>query len=365
MQNVRLRVLTLFSLLSASLVALPSSTHGSAPTIDCPPAASPSRLAGTTPVCVEEVTFRSGDLLLAGQWFAPPGDGPFPALVLIRGSGESSRGNPWTESLVAVLLDEGVGVLIPDKRGSGRSEGDWRTADFGDLADDAVSGVRYLAARSDVVPERIGVMGLSQGGQVVPVAAARSDSVAFAIDVVGAAVPFLENVRYEMVHTFREEGLSGTRLDAAETMLDTAVGYVLGAVSWEAYTEALGRTREVVGDGIADAYFIPVRDHWRWAFFRRLADFDPVEWWRRTEQPVLVLLGEADANTPTAESAARLRGVFAETGHPDATVVVFEGLGHALWQMSGPMSEHGLHPDVRRTLGEWVRRVAGGAGERP
>lgn len=365
MQSVRPCVLTALSLLSASLVALPSSARGSAPAADCPPAASSSHLAGTTPVCVEEVTFPSGDLRLAGQWFAPPGGGPFPAVVLIRGSGESSRGNAWTESLVAVLLDEGVGVLVPDKRGSGRSGGDWRTADFGDLADDALAGVRYLAARPDVAADRIGVMGLSQGGQIVPVAAARSDSVAFAIDVVGAAVPFLDNVRYEMVHTFREEGLSGARLDAATAMLDTAVGYVLGTVSWEAYTEALTRTREAVGDEIADAYFIPVPDHWRWDFFRRLADFDPVEWWRRTEQPVLVLLGEADANTPTAESAARLREVFAETGHPDATIAVFDGLGHALWRMSGPMSEHGLHPDVRRTLGEWVRRVAGVAGEQP
>lgn len=360
MQSFRLRVLIVFSLSSAPLVALPSSTRGSVPAADCPPAASSSRLAGTTPVCVEEVAFSSGDLRLAGQWFAPPGEGPFPAVVLVRGSGESSRGNSWTESLIAVLLDEGIGVLVPDKRGSGHSEGDWRTADFGDLAGDALAGVRYLAARRDVAADRIGVMGLSQGGQVVPVAAARSDSVAFAIDVVGAAVPFLENVRYEMVHTFREEGLSGARLDAATDMLDTAVGYVLGTVSWDAYTAALGSTREAVGDGIADAYFIPTSDHWRWAFFRRLAAFDPVEWWRRTEQPVLVLLGEADANTPTAESAARLREVFAETGHPDATVVVFEGLGHALWDMSGPMSEHGLHPDVRGTLASWVRRVARG-----
>lgn len=325
---------------------------------ECPPSTSDTRLADTTLVCVEEVSFRSGDLRLAGQWLTPRGEGPYPAVVLLRGSGDSSRGNQWTESLAAVLLEEGVGVLAPDKRGSDGSEGDWRTADFDELAGDALAGVRYLASRTDVVPESVGVMGLSQGGQIAAVAAARSDSVAFAINVVGAAVPFLQNVRYEMVHTFREEGLSGPGLDAAEAMLDAAMGYVLGSESWGTYTEALAYTREVVGDEIVDAYFIPVPEHWRWDFFRRLAGFDPVEWWRRMEQPALVLLGGADPNTPTAESAARLRELFAETGHPDATVVVFDGLGHALWKMSGPMSEHGLHPDVRLVLGEWIRRVA-------
>lgn len=308
--------------------------------------------------CLEEVRFPSGDLTLAGQWFTPFGSGPFPAVVVIRGSGASARGNAWTESLAAVLLREGVAVLVPDKRGSGHSEGDWRTADFGDLAADALSAVRYLATRPDVSLDRIGVMGLSQGGQIAPIAAARSDSIAFVISVVGGGVPFLENVRFEMVRTFEEEGLSGPALDAAMEMLDTAVGYVRGSVPWHAYASRLDRTREIVGDRVADSYFIHSPDHWRWDFFRRLADFDPIDWWRQVEQPTLVLLGGADRNTPTERSAARLRRAFDESRHPDATIRVFDGLGHALWDFSGPMSEHGLHVDVARALGSWVQRVS-------
>lgn len=322
----------------------------------CPEKAEPRELRGT-PVCLQEVAFSSADLTLAGQWFTPRAEGPFPAVVVIRGSGESRRGNAWTESLARVLVDEGMGVLLPDKRGSGASDGDWRTADFHDLAGDALAGVRFLADRPEVIPETIGVMGLSQGGQVAPIAAARSDSVAFVINVVGAAVPFIENVRYEMLQTFREEGLSGARLEAAMEMVGTAVGYVRGEVSWEAYETALEEKREVLGQAIADAYFIPTPDHWRWDFFRRMGDFDPLDWWREVRQPTLVLLGEADRNTPTAETAQRMRETFEATGHPDGTVRLFEGLGHALWDTSGPMSEHGLNAEVRNTLGSWVRRV--------
>lgn len=322
----------------------------------CPATTSPVALSGMA-VCVEEITFSSGELTLAGQWFRPPGGHPVPAVVFVRGSGESSRGNAWTESLAAVLVQAGVGVLIPDKRGSGRSEGDWRSATFTDLATDAVAGVGHIAGREDVLADRVGLMGLSQGGQIVPIAAARSDAVAFVINVVGGAVPFLENVRFEMLHTFREEGLSGNRLEAAMSMVDTAIGHVVGSVPWDVYTAELHRTHGVLGDAIMRDYFIDTRDHWRWHFFRQLQDFDPVFWWREVEQPTLVLFGGADTNTPTSESAARLRGVFAETGHADATVLVFEGLGHDLFNHAGAMSGHGLDPEVRRSLQSWIRRV--------
>jgi len=321
------------------------------------PRDSTSVQVGGVSACREEVTFRSGSLTLAGEWFQPGGEGPFPAVVVVRGSGDSSRGNVWTETLAGVLLAEGVGVLIPDKRGSGRSEGDWRDADFGELAGDGLAAVRYLASRQEVAAERIGLMGLSQGGEIVPIAGVRSQSVSFLINVVGAAVPFMENVRFEMLHTFREEGLSGERLEASMRMVDTAVDYLMGSISWETYESALGETRAVVGDGITDAYFIHTPDHWRWNFLRRMASFDPVDWWRRVDQPALVLLGGSDSNTDSAESARRLRRAFRESGHADATVLVFEGLGHSLWDMSGPMQEHGLHPDVRRALSSWVRRV--------
>lgn len=324
----------------------------------CTGEAEAAELVGT-PACLEEVRFTSGELTLAGRWFAPRGAARVPAVVLIRGSGPSTRGNVWAETFAAVLIGEGVGVLIPDKRGSDGSEGDWRTAEFSDLADDALAGLRHLASRADVRSDRIGLMGLSQGGMIAPVAAARTDSVAFVINVVGSGIPLLESVRFEMLHTFREEGLGGERLERAMEMVDTASGFILGRVSWEVYLAELEESRPLLGERITDEYFMASPEHWRWDFFRRLADFDSVEWWRRVEQPALVLLGGEDANTPTPESARRLRAAFAETGHPDATVVVFEGLGHALWSHAGPMAEHGLDPEVRDTLASWVRRVAG------
>nr|NIP17576.1 hypothetical protein [Xanthomonadales bacterium]NIX12366.1 hypothetical protein [Xanthomonadales bacterium] len=94
-----------------------------------------------------EVEFRNQaqGIDLAGLLFVPDGEGPHPAAVLIHGSGTSNRGNGWYSTLVHDLVESGIAVLLPDKRGSEASGGDWRTSSFEDLATDTVAAVDFLA----------------------------------------------------------------------------------------------------------------------------------------------------------------------------------------------------------------------------
>jgi alpha-beta hydrolase superfamily lysophospholipase len=62
-------------------------------------------------------------------------------------------------------------VLAYDKRGVGRSTGNWREASFQVLADDAVAGAKFLQARTDIAADQIGFWGQSQGGWIAPLAA--------------------------------------------------------------------------------------------------------------------------------------------------------------------------------------------------
>lgn len=305
----------------------------------------------------EEVRFRNGELELAGLWFTPAGEGPFPATVIIRGSGESRRDNPWARLFVDVLLENGVAVLLPDKRGSGASDGDWRTATFEDLAGDALAAVRHVRSRRKADPERVGLVGLSQGGRVAPVAAARSSEVAYVVNVVGSAVPFVEQVDHEMEHTFREAGLTGDDLGAAMALHDVAKRYVSGEIPWATYRSALDSAHASEWRRAAEG-FPATEDHWRWEFFRGVIDFDPLPWWRRVEAPTLVLYGSEDANTPTARSVERLREAFSGGRSSRHEIQVFDGLGHGLLApMEGRHHRLELHPDVVRVLTDWLRRV--------
>jgi len=122
---------------------------------------------------------------LAGMLFAPGSGGPFPAVVVIQGSGTSRRDNGWYLSLAHYLQDRGVAVLLPDKRGSEQSEGNWREASFGDLATDTLAAVRFLRSQKQVPVSEIGIVGMSQGGWIAPIVAVESPDVAFVVDVVG------------------------------------------------------------------------------------------------------------------------------------------------------------------------------------
>lgn len=303
-----------------------------------------------TPVVVtpEDVRFRNGELTLGGLWFVPEGEGPFPAAVFIRGSGPSSRDSYWARSFVDVLLAKGFAVLLPDKRGSDASEGDWRTAGFDDLAGDALA-----RSRDEVDTSRVGLVGLSQGGKIAPLAASWSEAVAFVIDVVGAATTLAEQVSWEMYHTFREAGVRGAALENALTLQVLGEGYLRGEVDWRTYE---GGLREALAGPAADVArgFPQTADAWQWQFFRRVMDYDPIPHWRKVTQPVLVLYGEDDHNAPTVRSVYRLIRVWRETGHAAAGVRVFEGAGHALWDPDSDPHRPRLHPDVIATLDAWL-----------
>jgi len=245
-----------------------------------------------------EIRFRNTaqDLDLAGLLFVPPGRGPFPAAVIIHGSGDSSRGNRWYLSLVHYLQDHGIVVLLPDKRGSEQSGGDWHDASFEDLATDTLAAVNYLQAQTDVALSRIGLIGMSQGGWIAPLAATQDPSIDYLVNVVGSAVTTHQQFLYEENLNLREAGfLPG--ISNLFALLSTAVH------------------RHIVQ-----------RDFWN-----AIGDFDPLPYWRQVDVPSLVLYGADDHNTPSEASAERLQAL----DNPRLRIVIYAGSGHALQDPPG------------------------------
>ena len=144
----------------------------------------------------EEVTFtnKAAGNTLAATLTVPPGKGPFPAVLLITGSGphdrdESLMGHKPFLVLADYLTRRGIVVLRADKRGLGKSTGDYATATSADFATDAEAGVAYLKTRAEVDPHKIGLIGHSEGGIIAPIVAARNKDVAFIVMMAGSGVP--------------------------------------------------------------------------------------------------------------------------------------------------------------------------------
>jgi hypothetical protein len=277
----------------------------------------------------EDVRYPSGELTLGALLLQPPGPGPHPGAVIIQGSGASDRSNQWSRDIAEMLVGHGLAVLLTDKRGAGASEGDWRTAGFDELADDALAGVAYLRGRSEIAPDRIGLVGLSQGGWIAPVAAARED-VAFVVNVSGATVGFAEQSFHEMANTTRQSGL-GEEAVAGVLAINRAAGDYLLTGDWEDYREARERGMATPWGDIA-AGFPAERDATIWTFLRRVFRFDPAPYWLQVDEPVFVAYGALDErdNVPVAESVRRLEAAL-EGREVPWEVRVFEDSGHALY----------------------------------
>ncbi|MGH7178809.1 MAG: alpha/beta hydrolase family protein, partial [Tepidisphaeraceae bacterium] len=142
----------------------------------------------------ENVTFSSGDATLAGTLSIPPGRGPFPAAVLISGSGPQNRDEEVMDHRPFLVLADrltrgGIAVLRFDDRGVGESTGKFEGCTTQDFAHDAQRAVELLKTRSEVRPDRIGLIGHSEGGVIAPMVAAESKDVAFVVMLAGTGVP--------------------------------------------------------------------------------------------------------------------------------------------------------------------------------
>jgi hypothetical protein len=147
-----------------------------------------------TSVIEKPATFDNGEVRLSGSLLLPGGKGPFPAAVLIQGSGAEPQNA--SRFMAEVFVQHGIAALIYDKRGVGGSSGDWQTSSFEDLAGDAAAGVKYLLTQPEISKAHVGLMGSSQGGWIAPMAALLSPNVSFVIVKSAAGVtPEQEELR--------------------------------------------------------------------------------------------------------------------------------------------------------------------------
>jgi dienelactone hydrolase len=131
---------------------------------------------------VEDVMFASHGVTLAGSIAWPAGK-PIAAIVFIHGSGPQSR----NLDLARRFADHGIAALVYDKRGAGKSGGDYEGnqsvsgQNVALLADDAAAALDALANNSALKDVPLGFTGISQAGWIAPLAAAKNSKAGFLV----------------------------------------------------------------------------------------------------------------------------------------------------------------------------------------
>lgn len=294
-----------------------------------------------------EITFQNGAATLAGTLILPRGGGAVPAVVFLHGSGAEGR---WASRFLASqLAGHGTAALIFDKRGVGRSTGDWRQASIEELASDGAAAVARLLQEPRIDARRIGIHGHSQGGTLAPLVAARSGQVAFVIGSAAAGVPT------DSVEIF---SILNSVYPRATTAADSAGAreYVGELVAAAYHGEPRMRLDALVASLRDRPWFFapPAADASYWAFSRDFGRYRPLEWWSRIRVPVLLLYGGDDQRVPAAESAARIASALRRAGNRDVTVRIFPGADHTFRLPPGPGGWPVTAPGYVSTLLDWL-----------
>ncbi|MBA4157920.1 MAG: alpha/beta hydrolase [Gemmatimonadetes bacterium] len=298
------------------------------------------------PYTESEIAYEgAGGLRLAGTLSVPAGVGPFPAVLLLSGSGAQDRdatmmGHRPFRVIADHLARRGIAVLRVDDRGVGGSAGNVMELTLADNARDAAAGVRFLRTHDRIDAARVGLIGHSEGGWVAPLLAAESDDVAFVVMLAGPAVAPAELLAAQARAMLTAAGapLIEERIAMNAVVFDAIRREPDNERAIAAATAATRDWLDSQPDAVAAAIRAGMQSEEARAesarslqlqttpWFRGLLSYDPSPALRSVRVPVLALFGERDLQVPAAQSAPLLREMWA--AHPDGTVQVMEGLNH-------------------------------------
>jgi pimeloyl-ACP methyl ester carboxylesterase len=317
----------------------------------------------------EEVSFKNpvtSTVTLAGTLTEPAGAGPFPAAVLITGSGPQDRDQTLLgHKSFAVIADHltrhGVAVLRYDDRGVGQSTGDFAAATSADFATDARAAVRFLLTRSEIRRDAIGFIGHSEGGMVAQIAGAGNAELAFIILLAAPGTNMMQLAQSQERLLGLSQGISEVDLARMQPIMTDVFSAVANSTSAE---DARDRVRAVLTpEALATMKASESRreqivQHMANDWARYLLQYKPAAFLSRIRVPILALNGTLDRQVPADENLAAIKSALAHNA--DVTICRIDGLNH-LFQTArtGAIGEYAdieetISPVVLRMVTEWI-----------
>ncbi|MFC4126430.1 alpha/beta hydrolase family protein [Nocardia rhizosphaerae] len=309
----------------------------------------------------EDVSYASGDITIAGTLTEPEGDGPFPAILLITGSGPQDRDESLMGHRPFLLLADtftraGYAVLRTDDRGVGGTGGDLSQSTYPELADDAAAGVAFLRARPEIDPAKIGLFGHSEGGYLAPLLAARPDSgVAFAILMAGPSVVGADVLIEQNKIIMAAEGAPQSEIDAQVDYLTRWTGLLRAGDTAGAQAFAEQHNQTLPEDQRAPQEAI---DSFNTPYMTAFVTYDPQPALAALRIPVLAFFGGKDLQVPATQNEGPMRANLAAA--PASTVHTFPGLNHLMQPTeTGKPSEYAtiettIDPTVLTYVTDWL-----------
>lgn len=326
----------------------------------------------------EEVTvYNSEDsVTLAGTLTLPEGKGPFPAVVLVTGSGAQNRdeelmGHKPFAVIADYLTRRGIAVLRCDDRGVGQSTGDFAMATSEDFTRDVLAAFDFLTKRPEIARKKIGILGHSEGGTIVFMAAAQNPKIAFVISLSGAAARGDSLLLTQNRAILKAQGAPDSAASAyMDVLRDIFRLQELFPVEYlQAHSDSLAKVLFPVGPRAAslpvsvrqNAMTVLVTPQEPWMIFFK--QNDPKPYILATRCPVLALNGTKDVQVDAAINLGLIRQYATESGNKQVTVKAYEGLNHLFQHaVTGSPNEYAqieetISPEVLADIAAWILEI--------
>lgn len=313
-----------------------------------------------------EIAFSNRGAQLRGTVYIPKNARSVPAVVALQDASIGTADAALYRHLRDGLPAMGVAVLLFDRRGSGRSTGDARSASYETLADDGIAGARAVARMPEIDPSRIGYWGLSQGGWLAALAAERDPKAAFVICVSAPLVLPEAQMEYAMSNRLQLLGYSSDDVAAMLAARRALVAYANGTDARDTVVAAL---RRIESKPWFSLVYLPASsqvpsESAGLSTLQHNMNFDPLSAIERLHVPVLFIFGGSDPWIPVDASVARLQRLV--TTHPNIEYAVVAKASHEMMIVSRPTMATDAHslaifapdaPAYFTRLASWLSRT--------
>ena len=331
----------------------------------------------------EDVEYNNagGSIHFGGTFTFPKTAPPFPAIILITGSGQQDRDETIFEHKpFAVIADyltkKGFAVLRTDDRGIGKTTGPVLTATTVDFADDAEAGIAYLISRKEVNKNKIGLYGHSEGGMIAPMVAARNKNVSFIILSGAAIVGGLEVNVEQNGYALQKAGIAEDAIDAFKGLHRLELKEFKASISKENFHTNLKAVYDkwkavqqkkildqlyagdssILGQNIYKMYDGLYINNWMRFFITHDFAGDLA----KVHCPVLAINGEKDTQVDAKVNLPLIDSILKKNSSPSFKVVLLPGLNHLMQHaVTGDASEYGtieetIAPAALNVIGKWL-----------
>jgi dipeptidyl aminopeptidase/acylaminoacyl peptidase len=285
----------------------------------------------------QDVNIRTRDgHVMAGTLTLPKGRAHrIPAVITISGSGPQDRDESLTgmrgyrpfRELAEQLATRGIAVLRYDDRGFGASTGVYATATSADFANDTRAVISFLRNRPEIDPERIFLVGHSEGGMIAPMVAAEDAKLRGIVLLAAPAHTGSRILAYQTRHS--------VDLQTQKTQVERDSLYRIGLQTLDS---------------------MAAQQPWL-QYFR---SYDPLPVVRKVRVPVLIVHGATDRQV-TAEQASLLADALRAAGNRDVAVHVLPAVNHLF--LSDPVGNvagyaslptRTVVPQLWQIVGDWI-----------